>query len=164
MLLTVHRTRGRAARTPGLLSAYVVLYFRSSTGARPALFLALLVGVMGLNEVPRIRRAGYDLRLGLYGFCVLSFLIYFFPIVLGRIDGWVFLLSLLSSAAVVWQVTRWLAPASPKPTPKPWQRRGEGGGRGVDRAEARRRLFAPAAGMLLFVAVLYVLRLIPPVP
>ena len=94
----------------GLLSAYVVLYFRSSTGARPALFLALLVGVMGLNEVPRIRRAGYNLRLGLYGFCVLSFLIYFIPIVLGRIDGWVFLLSLLSSAAVVWQVTRWLVP------------------------------------------------------
>jgi DUF2914 family protein len=130
----------------GLLSAYVVLYFRSSTGARPALFLALLVGVMGLNEVPRIRRAGYTLRLGLYGFCVLSFLTYFIPIVLGRIDGWVFLLSLLLSAAVVWQVTRWLAP-------------------GTDRRSAvRRRLFAPAAGVLLFVGVLYVLRLIPPVP
>jgi hypothetical protein len=129
----------------GLLSAYVVLYFRSSTGARPALFLALLVGVMGLNEAPRMRRAGYSLRLGLYGFCVLSFLIYFIPIVLGRIDGWVFLLSLLMSAAVVWQVTRWLAP---------------GTGQSADRS----RLFAPAAGMLLFVGVLYVLRLIPPVP
>jgi hypothetical protein len=128
----------------GLLSAYVVLYFRSSTAARPALFLALLVGVMGLNEVPRIRRAGYSLRLGLYGFCVLSFLTYFIPIVLGRIDGWVFLLSLLLAAAVVWGVARWLVP-------------------GADR-EARRRLFAPAAGVLLFIAVLYVLRLIPPVP
>ncbi len=141
----------------GLLSAYVVLYFRSSTGARPALFLALLVGVMGLNEAPRIRRAGYNLRLGLYGFCVLSFLIYFIPIVLGRIDGWVFLLSLLSSAAVVWQATRWLVPASPKPP-------SEGGAPGVDRAAVRRRLFAPAAGVLLFIGVLYVLRLIPPVP
>ena len=130
----------------GLLSAYVVLYFRSSTGARPALFLALLVGVMGLNEVPRIRRAGYTLRLGLYGFCVLSFLTYFIPIILGRIDGWVFLLSLLSSAAVVWQMTRWLA------------------ARGTEGAADRRRLFAPAAGVLLFIAVLYVLRLIPPVP
>jgi hypothetical protein len=130
----------------GLLSAYVVLYFRSSTGARPALFLALVVGVMGLNELPRVRRAGYVLRLGLYGFCVLSFLIYFFPIVLGRINAWVFLLSLLSSAAVVWQVARWLA------------QRDAGG------AADRRRLFAPAAGVLLFIAVLYFLRLIPPVP
>lgn len=130
----------------GLLSAYVVLYVRSSTIARPAAFLALLVGVMLINEVPRIRGAGYRLRLGLYGFCVLSFLTYFIPIVLGRIDAWVFLLSLLSSAAVVWQVAGWLAP---------W---------GADRAVARMRLFAPAAGVLVLIGVLYVLRLIPPVP
>jgi hypothetical protein len=58
----------------------------------------------------------------------------------------VFLLSLLVSAALVWQVAGWLAPPD------------------ADRAAARRRLFAPAAGLLLFVGVLYVLRLIPPVP
>src|SRR5688572_15502155 len=46
----------------GLLSAYVVLYFRSSTSARPVLFLALLAAVMVLNEVPRTRNAGYRLR------------------------------------------------------------------------------------------------------
>ena len=57
-----------------------------------------------------------------------------------------FLLSLLVSAALVWLLTRWLAPP------------------GGDRAIERRRLFAPAAGVLLFVGVLYVLRLIPPVP
>jgi hypothetical protein len=130
----------------GLLSAYVVLYFRSSTFARPALFLALLVGVMVINEVPRVRQAGYPLRLGLYGFCVLSFLTYFIPIVLGRIGGWVFFLSLLSSAAVVWEVTRWLAP------------------RGEERHAVRMRLFRPVAGVLAFIGVLYVLRLIPPVP
>jgi len=130
----------------GLLSAYVVLYFRSSTLARPAAFLALLAGVMVINEVPRVRRAGYRVRLGLYGLCVLSFLTYFIPIVLGRIDAWVFLLSLLSSAAVVWLVAGWLVPPD------------------ADRVGARMRLFAPAAGMLVFIAALYVLRLIPPVP
>lgn len=130
----------------GLLSAYVVLYLRSSTAARPAVFLALLVGAMVVNEVPQVRRAGYRLRLGLHGFCLLSFLTYVIPIALGRIGGWVFLLSLLLSAALVWLLTRWLVPP------------------GGDRAIERRRLFAPAAGVLLFVGVLYVLRLIPPVP
>ena len=81
-----------------LLSAYVVLYFRSSTVSRPAVFLVLLVGVMVVNEVPRVRGAGYRLRVGLYAFCVLSFLTYFIPIIVGRIDAWVFLLSLLLSA------------------------------------------------------------------
>jgi hypothetical protein len=130
----------------GLLSAYVVLYFRSSTSARPALFLLLLVAVMVINEVPFVRGAGYRLRLGLYGFCVLSFLTYFIPILIGRIGGWVFLLSLLSSAAVIWIVTAWLAAP------------------GHDRTRERLRLFAPAVAVLLVVATLYVLRLIPPVP
>jgi hypothetical protein len=130
----------------GLLSAYVVLYFRSSTAAWPAVFLALLVGIMVVNEVPRVRSTGYRLRLGLYGFCVLSFLIYFIPIVLGRIDAWVFLMSLLSSAVVVWLVAGWLIPPD------------------AARMTARMRLFAPAAGMFLFVGALYVLDLIPPVP
>lgn len=130
----------------GLLSAYVVLYFRSSTAARPALFLGLLVAVMVINEVPRVRGAGYRLRLGLYSFCVLSFLTYFIPILIGRIDAWVFLLSLLASAVVVWHVTRWLAPP------------------GDGRPAERLRLFAPAGAVLVFVATLYVLRLIPPVP
>jgi len=130
----------------GLLSAYVVLYFRSSTFARPAVFLAMLAGVMVVNEVPRVRGAGYRVRLGLYGFCVLSFLTYFIPILLGRMGGWVFLLSLMSSAGVVWLVTRWLVPPN------------------NDRLAARKRLFGPAAGVLVVVAVLYVLHLIPPVP
>jgi hypothetical protein len=135
----------------GLLSAYVVLYFRSSTLARPALFLTLLVAVMLVNEVPRARRAGYRLRLGLYAFCVLSFLTYFIPILLGRIGGWVFALSLLSSAAVVWIVAGWLVPIA------------DGSGRAA-RRRARVRLCAPAAGVLAAIALLYALRLIPPVP
>lgn len=130
----------------GLLSAYVVLYFRSSTFARTAVFFALLVGVMVVNEVPRVRRTGYPWQFALYGFCVLSFLIYFIPVMLGRIDGWVFLLSLLSAATVVWLVTGPLVPPGP--------------GR---RAE-RRRVYAPSGGVLVVIAALYVLRLIPPVP
>jgi hypothetical protein len=130
----------------GLLSAYVVLYFRSSTFARPLIFLVLLVTVMVVNEVPRVRSAGHRLRLGIYALCVLSFLTYFIPILVGRMGGWVFLLSLIVSGAIVWVVTRFLTEPGP------------------ERRRARLRLFAPAAGVLAAIAVLYVLRLIPPVP
>jgi hypothetical protein len=130
----------------GLLSAYVVLYFRSSTFARPLIFLVLLVTVMVVNEVPRVRSAGHRLRLGIYALCVLSFLAYFIPILVGRMGGWVFLLSLIVSGAIVWVVTRFLTEPGP------------------ERRRARLRLFAPAAGVLAAIAVLYALRLIPPVP
>jgi hypothetical protein len=130
----------------GLLSAYVVLYFKSSTGARPLIFFSLLVLLMFVNEMPQIRRAGHRLRLGLYAFCVLSFLNYFVPIVVGRMGAWVFLLALLLSAGVVWVVADRLAV------------------REVNRAATRARLFAPAAVVIAVVGVLYVLRLIPPVP
>jgi hypothetical protein len=130
----------------GLLSAYVVLYFRSSTAARPLVFLALLGALLLLNEMPRVRSAGYHLRLGLHALCVVSFLNYFVPILLGRIDGVVFVLSLLLAAAIVWRVTDWLSP------------------RDADRDRTRRRLFAPAATVLGVVALFHALGLIPPVP
>ncbi len=130
----------------GLLSAYVVLYFRSSTAARPLVFFGLLVGFLLVNELPRIRQVGYRLRLGLYALCVLSFLNYFIPILLGRIGGFVFVLALLLAGAVAWRVADWLAACEPDP------------------AAARARLFAPAAAVCAVVATLYVLRLIPPVP
>jgi hypothetical protein len=130
----------------GLLSASVVLYVRSSTAARSTVFLILLVGVMVLNELPRMRQAGYGLRLGLYGFCLLSFLNYFVPIMLGRMGTWVFMLALALAAALLWHLTIWLTQAD------------------GNRQAARVRLFTPAAGVLVVVGALYVLRLIPPVP
>jgi len=130
----------------GLLSAYVVLYLKSSTRARPLVFLLLLVALMFLNEMPQLRRAGYRLRLGLYAFCVLSFLNYFVPLLVGRMSGWIFLLSLLLSGGAVWLVADRLA------------------AKDADRKAVRARLFTPALAVCLLIGGLYVFRLIPPVP
>lgn len=130
----------------GLLSAYVVLYLKSSTRARPLVFFVLLVALLVLNEWPPVRRAGYRLRLGLYAFCVVSFLNYFIPILVGRMSGWVFLLALGTSAGAVWLVADRLAANE------------------ADRNNARLRLFLPALIVCVLIGGLYAFRLIPPVP
>jgi hypothetical protein len=130
----------------GLLSAYVVLYFRSSTGARPLVFFVLLVALMVLNELPQVRRASHRWRLGLYAFCVTSFLNYFVPILAGRMGAWVFAAGLALSGGIVWMVADRLA------------------SRDADRLVVRRRLFVPAAVVCLVIGALYALRFIPPVP
>jgi len=130
----------------GLLSAYVVLYFRSSSGLRTLVFFGLLVALMFLNEMPQVRRAGHRLRLGLYAFCVLSFLNYFVPIVVGRMNGWVFLATVLLSAGLVWLLAGRLAAFDVNPS------------------AARVRAFLPAAALCAIIGLLYILRLVPPVP
>jgi hypothetical protein len=130
----------------GLLSAYVVLYLKSSTRARPLVFLLLLMVLMLFNEMPQVRRAGHRLRLALYTFCVISFLNYFVPVLIGRMSGWVFLLALSLSAWVVWLVAGRLATNE------------------ADRQTARARLFMPALVVCFVIGGLYLFRLIPPVP
>jgi hypothetical protein len=96
--------------------------------------------------MPQVRRSGYRLRLALYAFCVVSFLNYFVPVLIGRMSGWVFLLALSVSAGVVWLVAGRLAANEP------------------DRKTVRTRLFMPALVVCLVIGGLYIFRLIPPVP
>jgi hypothetical protein len=129
-----------------LLSINVVFYARSSTGARPYVFFALLVALLGINELPQIRQFGYHVRLGLYAFCLATFMIYVIPVTVGRMGDTTFLLSLALSAWLVWQVARVLSRCEPERRASAW------------------RLYRPAAAVLVLVAVLYFTRLIPPVP
>ena len=130
----------------GLLSAYVVLYLKSSSGARPIVFFLLLAALMGINEMPMIRRFGHRLRLGLFAFCVASFLIYFVPIILGFMGWFTFVLSLAGAGYLVWKIAGLLASTED------------------DRKAVQMRLFRPAAAVLIVILALYALRLIPPVP
>ncbi len=85
----------------GLFSAYVIFYFKSVSFTRAVLFLMVLVALLLANEFLPHRLRNAHLLLALYFFCLFSFLIYFIPVVTGRMDRAVFIVSGLGGMLVV---------------------------------------------------------------
>jgi len=130
----------------GLLSGYVIFYFKSTSFSRSLVFLTLIAILLLANEMPQVRRWGELMRLGLYAFCVASYLNYLLPVLIGRMGWAVFLLAWVLAGALTFGVMKAV----------------------VRGAENPRRLFqrlsASPAGVLLLLLALYGLKLIPPVP
>ena len=131
-----------------MLSAFVIFYFKSASLSRSVVFLCLLIILMFLNEMPKVREYGVRLRVGLYSFCLASFLIYFLPVVAGFMN-WVLFYAALFLAAflmwgLVWVTTRGETPEEAKLN--------------------RERLGVPALIIYLVLLGSYLLKVIPPVP
>ncbi len=130
----------------GLLSGFIVFYFKSTSFSRSFVFLALIAVLMVANEMPQVRKWGNQLRLGLYAFCVVSYLNYLLPVLIGRMGWPVFLLGWIVACALTLQAMKWLSRAYPEPQ------------------RMLRRFTTSPALVLLLVLALYALKLIPPVP
>jgi len=85
----------------GLFSAYVVLYFQSASITKNWIFLGLLVLVLVGNEFIRDRLTNLKLQFILYFFAVFSFFIFFIPVLLGRMNIYIFILSGFLSLAFI---------------------------------------------------------------
>lgn len=129
-----------------LLSTSTLFFFKSASGITSLIFLALMLLLLIANELPMFRRLGPVIRLGLFAFCLIAYLAYLIPILLG------FLSPLLFVAAVV------LASA---PLHILYSRVKVWSGSG---SFAFRRAMLPMAGVQVLLLALYFVGAIPPVP
>jgi hypothetical protein len=77
----------------GLLSSYVVFYFKSAAIGRSLIFVGLLFGLLMVNEFFSHRLRDLRVLATLYGFCGSAFFTFFLPIVLRRMSAMLFVVS-----------------------------------------------------------------------
>lgn len=90
-----------------LLNAFMVFYFRASSGLLSFLFLIALAVIIVANELPRFRAQGPIVRVMLLSFAVTSYLAYLIPVLHGELRSWQYILAaIVGSAAtfVLWKV------------------------------------------------------------
>ena len=83
-----------------LLNAFLVFYFRSSSGFFAFVFIVLLSVVIVANELPQFRKQGPIVRVALLSFATTSFLAYLLPVVWGELRSWQYLGAIAFGATV----------------------------------------------------------------
>jgi hypothetical protein len=129
-----------------LLNAYALFYFRSASGWTAVLFVVVIAGLLLMNELPAFRRLGPVVMYALYSFCLTSYFAYLYPVLIGRLRSWMFLLAvatalvpLLVLGRVHFRVT-------------------------ADRRRMLRQALLPSLGVQAALLALFLLRWLPPVP
>ena len=150
----------------GLLSTYLVFYFRSATLSVAWPFLLLLAAAFIANESLKRHYARLVFQISLFFLSLLAFSVYIVPVLFHRIGTDIFLLSGAASLLVLWLFLRGL-----KFFVEPRQFHN-----GAEPSEALRRrakerfslsrkaLMFSIAGIFLATHILYFLNLIPPIP
>ncbi|MCB0272244.1 MAG: DUF2914 domain-containing protein [Bdellovibrionales bacterium] len=130
----------------GLLSAYTLFYFKSSSSWMVLTFVLVLLLLMVLNEKKGLLDARFPIRYAMVSLCVCSFLIYLVPIVLRALSFWTFLLSIFLSILVYFVWMKLLIPRAQWKT-----------------FASIKKIIAGIVVPIVFL-VLYSFKLVPPVP
>jgi MFS family permease len=130
-----------------LLSSFALLYFKSASGFASLLFLLVVFGLLVGNELPRFRAMGPVVRVAIFSFCVTSYVAYLLPVLFGFLSAWLFLLAVVMGCGAVLGlfgvVRRW---------------------NGGDLSTVFWRVAVPGLVVQGGLLLLYLLRVIPPVP
>jgi hypothetical protein len=84
----------------GLFSSFVIFYFKSASWTRSQFFFLILICLWVGNEFLKDRMHNPKLLAILYCFCHFSFLAFFLPVVLAKVNAWIFVLAGLISLAI----------------------------------------------------------------
>lgn len=93
-----------------LLNAFLVFYFRASSGVLAFCFLVGLAAVIIINELPQFRSQGPIVRVVLWSFSITSYLAYLLPVVFGHLSSWHYGASVILGALLtvgLWKAFRW---------------------------------------------------------
>jgi len=129
-----------------LLNAFMVFYFRASSGILSFIFLVVLSAIIVANELPRFRAQGPIVRVALLSFAVTSFLAYLIPVLWGRLHSWQYIVSVFLGAGATYGLWKLFRKFTHDPN---W---------------TFERAVAPGLGIQAVLLLAYLLNAIPPVP
>jgi hypothetical protein len=123
-----------------LLSAYTVFFFKSSSLLVSFGFMAVLVGLLFVNESARFKALGLPFKFALLGLCWLAYFAYVIPVLIGQTGLVVFLVSIAAGCIPLSLVALRIP------------------------QEKRRVISIPLGCVVIGFLTFYLFRLIPPVP
>jgi hypothetical protein len=131
----------------GLLSTYLVFYFRSGTIASSWPFFVILATAFIANERLKHHYARLTFQISILFLSILLFSIYIVPVIVHTIGPWIFILSGVVSLLVLWAFL-WILRLSAR----------------EKFTKSRYPLAFSIAGIFVAINVLYFYNLIPPIP
>ncbi|MCP3061001.1 DUF2914 domain-containing protein [Myxococcus sp. K38C18041901] len=129
-----------------LLSVFMLLLFKSTSGFTPYLFVIGMFALLVANELPLFRKMGPVVRVSLLSLCVTMYFACLLPVVIGRIGFWVFLLAMALGCASMYGLMRLMARWRP------------------DMHYLVRNVAVPGFGVQVALLACYLVGIIPPIP
>lgn len=129
-----------------LLNAFMVFYFRASSGVLSFIFLLALAVIIVANELPRFRSQGPIVRVMLLSFAMTSYLAYLIPVLWGQLHSWQYIVAVIFGSAGTFGLWKFFTRFTHDPN---W---------------TLQRAVYPGLVMQAVLLSAYFLRVIPPVP
>lgn len=129
-----------------LLSAFTIFYFKSASLSNSFIFMIFLASLLLLNEFPFFKSLGPVIKSALYMLCLLSYLIYVIPIIFGKTGLIYFLLATIIALVFVFLKIFFLKKYND------------------EISDLNRLVIIPQVSILVIFLLLYLTKLIPPVP